>query len=685
MENLWSDRQAQAAASQGADAGIGEELALRLYSARLLGQDRTLVLHGGGNVSLKAQIQDPMGDVLPAMYIKGSGCDMARLEAAGIPAVRLEPLRRLRTLPELDDLGMVSLLRGNLLDAHMNAQGPDPSVETLLHAFLPAAYVDHTHASAVLALTDQADGMAICAEVFGEHAAVASYAMSGLALAKAVIEAYEGQPGCRGVILSKHGLVSFGASAAASYRNMIDLVDMAERHVSWGRSKVFPVADLPASLPSVAQIGPILRSVLAREDNSLPGGYRRLVLDHRGDEAVMNFVNGQALSRYSQAGVVTPDHAIRTKGWPAILPAPDSTDLTGFADAAAKAVSDYTANYQAYFERHKSADTLMLDPLPNVILVPGVGLFAAARTWGNAAIVADIAECAISVIGAAEALGRFESISEDDLFDIEYWSLEQAKLGHGTEPEFAGHVVAVTGGAGAIGAATAKAFAAKGAVVVVLDLDGAKASEVAATFGGLGLACDVTDGASVGTVFERICTTYGGIDIVVSNAGAAWQGKIGEVEDDLLRQSFELNFFAHQLIAKTAVRIMQQQGTGGVLLFNASKQAVNPGPDFGPYGLPKAATLSLMRQYAVDYGDQGIRSNAVNADRIRSGLLTDTMVADRSKARGVSEANYMAGNLLGREVTAEDVAQAFVDLARAEKTTGAAITVDGGNIAAALR
>lgn len=681
MQNLWSDREAQACINHYDGAGIGEDLALRLYSARLLGGDPNLVLHGGGNASLKADITDPLGDEMAAMFIKGSGWDMATLEAAGMPAVRLAPLRRLQSLAVLDDPAMVNLLRGSLLDS----RALDPSVETLLHAFLPQTYVDHTHAAAILALSDQPDGDEICAQLFGERAAVVPYTMSGLALAKAAVAAYAGQPNCRGLILAKHGLVSFGATAAAAYAGTIDLVTLAEEHLNWGRRRVFPSIALPKALPNAGHIGPVLRAALSRADDALPGGYRRVVLAHRGTEAVMNYVNGRDLERYSQVGVVTPDHAIRTKGLPLVLPAPDGENLADFAVEAATATARYTAAYGTYFGRHKGPDTMMLDPLPKVILVPGVGLFAADRSVRDAAIVADIAENAIAVISAAEDFGRFESIAETDLFDIEYWSLEQAKLARRSEAPLAGHVAVVTGGAGAIGAATAAAFAGEGAAVAVLDLDGDLACGVAAEFGGLGLACDVTDAVAVQAAFTEICAHYGGVDIVVSNAGAAWQGKIGEVDDALLRRSFELNFFAHQLVAKAAVGIMQQQGTGGVLLFNASKQAVNPGPDFGPYGLPKAATLALMRQYAVDYGAQGIRANAVNADRIRSGLLTEAMVAARSKARGVTEANYMAGNLLGREVKAEDVAQAFVALARAEKTTGAALTVDGGNIAAALR
>jgi NAD(P)-dependent dehydrogenase (short-subunit alcohol dehydrogenase family) len=247
------------------------------------------------------------------------------------------------------------------------------------------------------------------------------------------------------------------------------------------------------------------------------------------------------------------------------------------------------------------------------------------------------------------------------------------------------HVVAITGGGSGIGAACAAAFRREGAEVAVLDIHGDRAESVASEVGGLAIACDVTKPKEVQRAMERIAETFGGLDIVVSNAGAAWQGRIGEVDDLVLRESFELNFWAHQSVARAAVRVMQLQGTGGCLLFNISKQAINPGPDFGPYGLPKAATMALMRQYAIDYGKDRIRSSAVNADRIRTGLLTDRMIAERAKARGLSEQDYMSGNLLGTEVTAGDVADAFVRLALSRNTTAAVLTVDGGNIAAALR
>jgi NAD(P)-dependent dehydrogenase (short-subunit alcohol dehydrogenase family) len=374
------------------------------------------------------------------------------------------------------------------------------------------------------------------------------------------------------------------------------------------------------------------------------------------------------------------------------VPAPGAGDLESFARAVREAVAAYVARYDAMFERQNArvgGIKTKLDASPRVVLVPGVGLYGIGATAKDAAIAADLAENAIRVITDAEAIGRYQPLGEADLFDVEYWSLEQAKLKGAVAKAFTGQVAVVTGAGSGIGLATAKAFAGEGAAVAVLDLDGAAATAAAKAAGGLssalGLACDVTDRAQVKGAFERIAERYGGVDIVVSNAGAAWQGRIGEVSDEELRKSFELNFFAHQAVAQEAVRVMLSQGTGGVLLFNVSKQAVNPGPDFGPYGLPKAATLALMRQYAVDYGSAGIRANGVNADRIRTGLLTDAMVASRAKARGVSEAEYMGGNLLKREVTAADVAQAFVALAKARSTTGHIETVDGGNIAAALR
>jgi NAD(P)-dependent dehydrogenase (short-subunit alcohol dehydrogenase family) len=378
---------------------------------------------------------------------------------------------------------------------------------------------------------------------------------------------------------------------------------------------------------------------------------------------------------------------IRTKPWPLILPAPEEGKLDEFKSAAQQAAQQFMNDYRAYFVRHRGrARTPMQDPAPRVALVPGVGLFGMGRNPREAAIAADLAEAAVAGITDAEAIGRFTAIGEADMFDCEYWPLELAKLGARPALPLAGQIAAITGGGGAIGSATARLFAESGCAVALLDIDAKMAQQKAAEIdGAIAVHCDVTDSNSVHAAFDAVVGAFGGLDILVSNAGAAWQGKIGDVDEKILRQSFELNFFAHQKVAQAAVRIMLAQGTDGCLLFNVSKQAVNPGPNFGPYGLPKAATLLLLRQYALDYGADGIRANGVNADRIRSGLLTESFIGERAKARGLSEKEYMSGNLLGREVTAHDVAQAFLAQALALKTTADVTTVDGGNIAAALR
>ena len=689
MQSRWKDADARRAVQVYGALGAGEGLALRAYTTRLLGAEPALVLHGGGNTSLKTEMEDLAGDTHEVMCVKGSGRDMGTIDPSGFAAVKLAPLRKLRKLDDLSDEDMVRVQRAYLLDP----LAPDPSVEFLLHAFMPHKYVDHTHANAVLALIDQPNGAELAREVYGGRLGLVPYDRPGFGLARKAADVLDATPEVEGLILDKHGIFTFGATAREAYERMIEMVSLAETRLKQGRKALFKAAALPkasAAIPPLAEVTPILRGACSLKDEKVEGAWRRLVLDFRGGDAVRNFVNGKEVARYARAGVVTPDHVIRTKPWPLLVSAPESGKLDDFKRAVRRAAQDFIADYRAYFERNAARlgqPRTMLDPLPRVILVPRLGLFGLGRSKADAQIAADIAAAAVAVIGDAEATGEFRSIGEFDMFECEYWPPEQAKLGRTTEPPLAGQVAAVTGAGGAIGAATARAFAAAGAEVALLDVDAAAARAKAEAVGGsaLAVACDVTDAASVRAAFDKVVETFGGLDIAVSNAGAAWQGRIGEVDEAVLRQSFELNFYGHQRVAQAAVRVMLAQGTGGCLLFNVSKQAVNPGPNFGPYGLPKAATLFLVRQYALDYGADGIRSNAVNADRIRSGLLTDDFIKARSEARGVSAKDYMSGNLLQREVTAEDVAQAFLHQALELKTTGDVTTVDGGNIAAALR
>ena len=685
MKSRWSDSEAEAIVARYAAQGVNRDLALRTYTTRLLGSDPKLVLHGGGNTSVKTAARDLLGDEVEVICVKGSGWDMGNIEPAGLPAVRLAELRRLRALDKLSDEDMVNFQRVNLLDS----SAPNPSVETLLHAFLPHKFIDHTHSTAVLALTDQPDGEAVAHSVFGDRVAYVPYTIPGFALAKSVAAVFDKNPKVEGLVLLQHGIFTVGDDARQAYERMIEFVTLAEERLARQR-KSRPRAKLPANIARLSDIAPILRGAVALERDEMAGTVKRQILCFRTSPAILDYVNGAELTRYAQQGVVTPDHTIRTKNWPLIVPAPDAHMLEAWKKDVAAAVEAFVARYHDYFARNNSRATpkkKALDPLPRVILVPGVGLFGVGASARDAAIAADIAENTIDVIGDAEAIGQYRPISEADMFDVEYWSLEQAKLGKAAEKVLARQVCVITGGGSGIGAATARAFAAEGAEIAILDRDHAMAVKAAKAVhkNALAIACDVTDPMSVRAAFDAVVDAFGGVDIVVSNAGAAWQGNIGSVDDEVLRKSFELNFFAHQSVAQNAVRIMKVQGTYGCLLFNTSKQAVNPGKDFGPYGLPKAATLFLVRQYALDHGKDGIRANAVNADRVRTGLLTDEMVAERAKARGVTEASYMSGNLLGREVYANEVAEAFVYLAHAEKTTAAVITVDGGNIEAALR
>ncbi len=684
MKSLWNAKDARKTVDRYAVLGIPEDLALRVYSTRLLGSDPSLVVHGGGNTSLKTVITDMVGERWDVLCVKGSGWDMATIEPAGLPAVKLGPLIKARKFAALSDEDMVKLQRANLIDP----ASPNPSVETLLHAFLPEIFVDHTHSAAVLSIVDQPDGAELCRDVFGDSMAVVPYVPPGFELSKVAADIYDSNPVVEGLILDKHGIFTFGETAETAYVRMIGQVGVAEAYIERGRVSVFISTPRLQPVAALKEVAPIIRGAVAE---TLGGGrYRRFILDFRTSPQIATFVNGTDLEDYATRGVSTPDLVIRIKQKPLITQYPAQDEIAKFQCDTRRRAADYAADYKRYFERCDALDEIdriMLDPMPRVALVPGLGLFGIGRSCKDAAIAADIAEVWIEAVTGAERIGRFSPLEEKDLFKLEYWSLEQAKLKSVVGRPLSGQVAVITGGGGAIGAAIVRAFADAGAHVAVFDLDEAAADAAADAAGNVAIAvgCDVTDTQSVDAAFGEVLETFGGVDILVSNAGAAWAGEIGRIDEAQLRASFELNFFAHQRVAQAAVAIMLTQETGGTLLFNASKQAVNPGRNFGAYGLPKAATLFLSRQYALEYGSSGIRSNAVNADRIRSGLLTDTMVSERAAVRGVSEAGYLAGNLLGQEVTADHVARAFLDLALGERTTAGVITVDGGNIEAALR
>lgn len=676
IRNLWNDEAAAAA---------GDDLGQRIYSARLIGAEPELVLHGGGNCSVKTEARDLFGETVSVLHVKGSGHDLATIDAAGMPAVRLEPMLRLAACDAVADEVLVKLQRLNLLDP----AAPNPSVEMLLHAFLPHKFVDHTHATPFLVLANLPEAEAALRELFGERIALVPFVKPGFGLAKAGLATYEANPGVEALLLKNHGHFTWGPDAKSSYCRVIEHANLVEAWLADRR----PAPLVPAAALPVAGIAPVLAGLRGALAAALPEEAALPVLDLRADDATRAFVSRPDLEDLARAGVVTPDHVIRTKGEVLVLRKDAQTP-----EAMRAAVTDYVTRYRAYFDANKArfgGPVAMLNPMPGLIWLEGIGAVGAGADAKAARIAADIGSQSARVKADGPVAGGFRSISDADLFDMEYWPLELAKLGTAKAPALQGRVVLVTGGAGAIGLATAEAFAALGASIFIVDRPGEGLEKAVASLGRdhAGHGCDITQPGAAAAAVAACAARFGGLDILVSNAGAAITGDIATLDEQVLRGSFELNFFAHLAFSQAAIALYRAQAAGrgtrgaepGQILFNVSKQAVNPGKGFAAYGLPKATSFFLLRQLALELGPEGIRVNGINADRIRSGLLTPEMIAARSSARGIDAGTYMAGNLLRAEVEARHVAEAFVALARAERTTAHVMTVDGGNIEAALR
>lgn len=681
---------ADAAACRAKLASHDPLLADRVYTSRLLGADPSLVLHGGGNTSVKSRARDFDGRTIDVLWVKGSGWDLATIAPAGFACCRLEPLATYCRLPRMSDEEMVAALRSQML----NPAGPTPSVEALLHAHLPGRFVDHTHADAVLTLVDQPDGAALAREVWGADALFLPYVAPGFVLARRIAElgVTPGSPPL--LVLGKHGIFAWGDTAEESYERMIRAVDAAESFVAGRRrapGATAPSADRAARRRAFVELAPVLRGALAR----MPEG-QRFVLAWRDTPALDSLLGRADAESITARGCITPDHALRTRPFPAWLPDAASAAAASGDERRArveKALSEYAERYRAYFDAHapQSAVPLTrLDAAPRVVALPGLGIAALGATRADADIVGDLYEHTADVMLNASLLGEYQPVTLAELFEVEYWSLEQAKL---KKPRAAaplgGRIALITGAASGIGHATAELFLELGAHVVLVDKN---EEALARTEGELAKRfskriarslADVTRPDDVDAAVEQAVLAFGGLDIVVSNAGDAPSAELHtEQGTPLLEASLSLNLLSHQHLARAAARVMLAQGIGGCLLFNASKSAFNPGPKFGPYAVAKAGLVALMKQYAIDLAPAGIRANAVNADRVRTALFSETLIQERARARGVSPDTYFRANLLERETRASDVAQAFAFLALAEATTGAVVPVDGGNPAA---
>jgi rhamnose utilization protein RhaD (predicted bifunctional aldolase and dehydrogenase)/NAD(P)-dependent dehydrogenase (short-subunit alcohol dehydrogenase family) len=696
MENRWSDAGAAASIERLAPAW-GEHMALRVYTSRLIGGDPGLVLHGGGNTSLKGTVTTLLGDEVDALFIKGSGWDLDAIEPAGLPGVRLDPLRRLRDLPELSDEEMVNQLRTNLFDAG----APTPSIETLLHAFLPHRVIDHTHADIALVITNQPGerGAQLARDIFGPTWGVVPYVMPGFALAKLAAEVYDADPSVEGLVLLNHGLFTFADDARTAYERMVAAVDRAEHAV---RDLAGPPLAMAASvaaetLERAARVAPALRGALAAPSGDDDRPWRRVVLQHRATPAALALLSAPEAATQAAANPLTPDHVIRTKG-PALFVGEaldgDDPEIRAVLDAA---VAGYRERYDTYVtanEGRARAPLTRLDPSPRVALIPDVGIFTSGPTAKEAAVAADIAEHTLPAKALADAIGAYTGLPDGDLFDMEYWSLEQAKLGKASAAPLTGQVALVTGAAGAIGFGICKALVAAGAHVVVTDLDLGRAQQAvdeldpSAKGTAVAVALDVTDEESVARALREACLAYGGIDIAVLNAGVAHVDPVEAIEPDVFRRVVEVNLNGAFLVLKHAAALLRRQGTGGHIIVNSSKNVFAPGADFGAYSASKAGAHQLAKVAALELAGAGVKVNLINADAVfgdadrPSGLWQEVGPA-RAKAKGLEpgelQEHYRQRNLLHAVVTPEHVGNAVVFFASdLTPTTGATLPVDGG-------
>jgi len=653
MQSLWQDAEAAAFAS---------ELSQRVYTSRLLGRDKSLVLHGGGNTSVKIVERNRFGEDETILYVKGSGWDLESIEPAGFSPVRLDHVRKLAELERLSDPEMV-----NELVTHMiRAAAPVPSVETILHGCLPFKFVDHTHADAVLAITNTPHGAARIREVYGDAVVVIPYLMPGFDLAQRVARDFARQATSStiGVVLLKHGIFSFGATARESYERMVDLVRRAEqylaRHGAWG------VVTEPT--PAVAEVdGATLADLRLRI--SAAAGFP-LIMRTRTTGQTLSFARHPEAARLSQQGPATPDHVLRTKRVPML-----GDDVEAFAAA-----------YRDYFTRHEcnaKERKVILDPAPRVVLESRFGLASLGRTAKEARIVEELYEHTIDVILRAEAIERYEALPSQDIFDVEYWDLEQAKLQRGGKPApFAGEIAWVTGAASGIGKAAVSALLSRGAAVVGLDLNPAVAT-LHRRDDYLGLACDVTDERAVGEALERTARTFGGLDMLVLNAGIFGPSRsIKDLPSDEWRKVMMVNVDANLGLMRACHAYLKRAGRGGRVVVIGSKNVPAPGPGAAAYSASKAALNQLARIAALEWGVDHIRINTLHPNAVfDTGLWTDEMLAERAGRYGMTVEQYKTNNVLRTEVSSRDVAELAAEMCGPlfAKTTGAQVPVDGGN------
>ena len=652
MKSLWSDAEA---------AQFTGPLGPRVYTSRLLGRDKSLVLHGGGNTSVKLKEKNLFGEEEEVLYVKGSGWDLETIEPQGFAPVKLDYMRRLAQLPRLPDPQMVNELATHTL----RAGAPAPSVETLLHALLPHRYVDHTHADVVLSVSNSPDGEKRIADIYGGKAVVVPYIMAGFDLAAYCAREFPRQQtkSTAGMVLLSHGVFSFGAEARESYELMIELVSMAERYLT--AKKAWSIGLPAASAP------PFRREEAAKLRHAVSQAAGFPLLCRCTDSArFLGFARQPDVARISQSGPATPDHVIRTKPRPML-----GRDVAAFGAA-----------YRVYFERNEikaRERKTILDPAPRVALDAELGLAAFGRTAKDTRIVEDLYEHTIDVILRAEALGGWKALEENHTFDIEYWDLEQAKLRKvGSPPVFTGETVVVTGAASGIGKACVEAFLKRGAAVVGLDRNPAIES-MRNRMDFLGVACDLTQRNAVEKGLDTAVKSFGGVDMLVLNAGIFPSSQpIQDILAETWRNAMAINVEANLLVMQACHPLLKLAPRGGRVVVIGSKNVPAPGPGAAAYSASKAALNQLARVAALEWAQEGIRINSLHPNAVYdTALWTDEVLASRARAYSLTVEQYKRNNLLKTEVASKDVAELAAEMCGPlfAKTTAAQVPVDGGN------
>ena len=653
MKSLWNDQDA---------AHFRTDLEQRVYTSRLLGRDSSLVLHGGGNTSVKLTEPNLFGEPVDLLYVKGSGWDLASIEAPGFAPVRMDHLLKLARLAELSDSQMANELRA----ATVRADAPAPSVEAILHAFLPYKFVDHTHSDALASIVNLPSARQRLSDIYGDRVVTIPYVMPGFALSRVGAEIFPkaATPNTVGMVLLKHGIFSFGATAKESYERMIELVDLAESYLQ--KHNCWQIAYATAA-PTPAQVR--FEVATLRNEISTAAG-KPMIVSVQEEAKFLSFALRKDLNVIATRGPATPDHVIRTKRIP----------LLG------RDVGAYVLAYTDYFNTNavRSKRSLrMLDPAPRIVLDPELGMISVGKTAEEAAIAAELYDHTIDVISRALVLDAWEPVTPEEAFDVEYWELEQAKLGKtGSTKPLLGEVALVTGAGSGIGKACAEELMQRGAAVVGLDINPAIADR-ATKKSFLGVQCDIADEAALEAALERAVRQFGGLDLLILNAGIFPSTKrIVELDLATWHRTMRVNLDANLSLLRLSHPLLRLAPRGGRVVINASKNVPAPGPGQGAYSTSKSALTQLARVAALEWGKDKIRVNVVHPNAVfDTGLWTQDVLQQRAASYGLSVDDYKRNNVLGTEITSQIVAGVIVELCGPTfcATTGAQIPIDGGN------